>query len=226
MTQGRTAPPLSPVLIAGLLAPAPPPFLLQPFLDLALAALRRRHPDLFARFAALAPARFLIEATDFPARFLLDLGPRVRLTALAADAAPGATGARIAGPVPVLVALLEGRLDGDALFFSRALSVAGDTEAVVALRNLLDGVEIRLAEDLLSGAGPLRPPAALALRTGRGLYARAAGAVAGLRDAALGPLERRGAAQAAELEVLAARLAGVERKTDRRGARSRPGGAP
>jgi predicted lipid carrier protein YhbT len=37
--------------------------------------------------------------------------------------------------------LLEGKLDGDALFFSRDLVVDGDTEAVVMLRNIIDGAE-------------------------------------------------------------------------------------
>lgn len=225
MTQGRPAAPLSPMRIAGLVLPAPPPFLAQPLIDLALAALRRRHPDLFRRFAALAPARFLIEATDFPVRLLLQVGPSVRLTVLAADAQSGATAARIAGPVPVLVALLEGRLDGDALFFSRALSVAGETEAVVALRNLLDGADIRLAEDMLDGLGPLRPAAALAWRAGHRLYGRAAAAVEGLGAAARAPLDRRLAAQAAEIDALAARLAAVERKVRRRGARPGAGAA-
>ncbi|MHA1569415.1 MAG: ubiquinone anaerobic biosynthesis accessory factor UbiT, partial [Alphaproteobacteria bacterium] len=216
MTQGRRTAPLSPTLIAGLALPPPPPPLLQPILDLSLARLRRRHPGLFARFAELDPARFLIEPTDFPVRFLLTLGPSSRLTALAADADPEDIAARIAGPALTLVALLEGRLDGDALFFSRALSVAGETEAVVALRNLLDGTEICLADDLLSGFGPLRPPAALAWRVGRGIFDRAARDLDILRDAVVGPLERRCAAQAVEIEALTARLADVERKTGRR----------
>jgi len=41
-----------------------------------------------------------------------------------------------------MIELLEGRADGDALFFSRTLTVEGDMEAVVALRNAIDGSEI------------------------------------------------------------------------------------
>jgi len=58
----------------------------------------------------------------------------------------------------MLIDLLEGRLDGDALFFSRELTVEGDTEAVLLLRNAVDSDEVDLFEDLLSVLGPLAGP--------------------------------------------------------------------
>ena len=43
--------------------------------------------------------------------------------------------------------MVDGQLDGDALFFTRKLVVEGDTEAVVCLRNAIDDVEGSIAED-------------------------------------------------------------------------------
>ncbi len=54
-----------------------------------------------------------------------------------------------------LLALLEGKCDGDALFFSRALTVGGDTEALLILRNALDNEQIILREVACSLFGPL-----------------------------------------------------------------------
>ncbi len=50
--------------------------------------------------------------------------------------------ARIAAPLVVLLGMIDGTYDGDALFFSRDLSIEGDTEAVLALRNALENAEL------------------------------------------------------------------------------------
>src|SRR5690606_37921138 len=65
---------------------------------------------------------------------------------------------------PTLLQLLEGRIDGDALLFSRDLAVEGDMEVVVALRNALDGAGIDLVADLASLFGPFAAPAESAAR--------------------------------------------------------------
>lgn len=63
-----------------------------------------------------------------------------------------------------LIDLVEGRVDGDALFFSRKLHISGDTEAVVALRNIVDGAEIDLVSDFASAFGMFSGPAEQILR--------------------------------------------------------------
>lgn len=62
--------------------------------------------------------------------------------------------ARIAGTFLTLLEMVDGRADGDALFFSRDLMVEGDTEAVVVLRNALDDLDGSIADDLAAFAGP------------------------------------------------------------------------
>ncbi len=71
--------------------------------------------------------------------------------------AAAAADAVVEGPLFLLLALLEGRCDADALFFSRSLTVIGDMEAMLALRNALDGCEVDLPRDLGASAGPLSP---------------------------------------------------------------------
>ncbi|NIR58454.1 MAG: sterol-binding protein, partial [Gammaproteobacteria bacterium] len=46
--------------------------------------------------------------------------------------------ATIAGPMSAFLGMMHGEIDGDALFFSRDISVDGDTSAVLALRNAID----------------------------------------------------------------------------------------
>ena len=167
-------PPLSPVLLAGLMARPLPPQLLQPVLDAVFAALTRRHPGLFERLSGLNAPVFLIDPIDLPLVFVLDANPHhPRLTA--ARESDGRATATIRGPLLKLIDLLEGRVDGDALFFSRALSIQGDTEAVVALRNAVDDADIDLRGDLLASLGPLGGPLRHALGLGGSLYARLSG---------------------------------------------------
>lgn len=216
MTTPRTVPaPFSPVLIAGLALRPLPTAALQPAVDLAFGLLRRRHPRLFERLGAQAGIRFLIEPVDLPLRFLLVADPaapalRVLGSGVATDAA-----ATIRGPLAVLIDLLEGRLDGDALFFARELVIEGDTEAVVALRNAVDGAGIDLINDLLAPLGPLAAPAARLVRAARRVMATAAADVERLRAAAIQPALTRADRDAARIKTLETRLTELERRVTR-----------
>ena len=65
---------------------------------------------------------------------------------------------RIAGNLLTLLSLAEGRIDGDAEFFSRGLRIEGDMEAALALRNAMEDCRLDLPADLGSAAGPLSRP--------------------------------------------------------------------
>jgi predicted lipid carrier protein YhbT len=207
----RLTPPFSPVLLAGLAARPLPPVALQPALALAVRVLKRRHPGLFDRLKGVGAPSFLIDPIDLPFVFLLETDPeRPRLVALSeAAGAVQAASATIRGPLMMLIELAEGRLDGDALFFSRDLAVEGDTEAVVALRNAIDDAEIDLTADLASMFGPLAGPARLAINGVAALASRAARDLDILRDAVIAPAVRRADAQAAELREIERRMAGA-----------------
>lgn len=131
-----------------------------PALDLAIRRLAEgtvdRHPSLFARLGTHAATTFLIDPVDLPFALLL-LPTRIgRRVELARRDRPAAWNARIAGPLAALIGLVHGAYDGDALFFSRDLTIEGDTEAVLALRNAIDDAEIDLSEEVLAMLGVLR----------------------------------------------------------------------
>lgn len=211
---GRQAPPLSPLLVIGLaLRPVPGPAL-QVAASLAMAAMLRSHRSVFERLADIANPVFLIDPVDLPVSLLLDAGlPAPRLTVLReGDAPPVAPAAAIRGSLPALIELLEGRTDGDALFFSRSLAVEGDMAAVVALRNAVDGADIDLIGDLLRHLGPLGAPARRLVAGATALYRRAEADLELLRSALLAPMHRRADFQDARIDELGDTITGVSKR--------------
>ncbi len=135
--------------------------LLQPILTLIGTQVARAQPDVFARLGPHALKSFVIDPTDLP--FVLVLEPRPDIPSLSAWRRGDVPfcHARIAGSFLNLFDLIDGSLDGDALFFSRKLRVTGDTEAIVALRNALDDVDGGVVESITKAFGPLAPIAAI-----------------------------------------------------------------
>ena len=135
--------------------------LLQPVLSLIGSQVAKHQPDVFLRLGPHAQKSFIIDPTDLP--FVLLLKPRPEAPSLGAwrrgEAPHGHS--RIAGTFLNLFDLIDGSLDGDALFFSRKLRVTGDTEAVVALRNALDDVDGGVVESITRAFGPLAPIATM-----------------------------------------------------------------
>jgi predicted lipid carrier protein YhbT len=144
------------------LAPVPLA-LIQPILTRIATHVAQSRPELFNRLGPHAGKRFLIDPIDLP--FVMVLTPERDLPLMTAhrryerpehDAA-------IAGTFFNLLNMIDGSLDGDALFFSRDLQVSGDTEAVVALRNALDDFEGSALDSVVGSFGLLSGPAAMAL---------------------------------------------------------------
>ena len=146
--------------------------LLQPILSLIGTQVARNEPDIFLRLGPHAQKTFVIDPSDLP--FVLVLRPRPdapELSAFRRAETPRAD-ACIAGTFLNLFRLIDGSLDGDALFFSRELRVSGDTEAVVALRNALDDIDGGLVQAVTGSFGPLSPLAALTVSHFRSLGGR------------------------------------------------------
>ncbi len=148
----------NPVGETGLVPPLPL-FVLRPVLSRLIQMLTRRHPGLFDRLGSYGNSSYLIDPVDLP--FALLLSPDVQNPTLT----PHDRGnlppydAAIHGSIAGFVALVNGKEDGDALFFSRDLRIEGDTEAVLALRNAVDDMEIDLVEEIGEMLGPLAMPA-------------------------------------------------------------------
>ncbi|MFK4822024.1 SCP2 domain-containing protein [Ochrobactrum quorumnocens] len=129
-----------------------PPFLLNPLISRVFFQVIRAHPGLFERLGEHVNKRFGFGPSDLPFAFLVEPGaPRISVLRSSTEFV---TDAAIEGPLVMLLALLEGKLDGDALFFSRDITVTGDMEAMLALRNALDDCNVDLPADLGKGAGP------------------------------------------------------------------------
>ncbi|MHA1152373.1 MAG: ubiquinone anaerobic biosynthesis accessory factor UbiT [Alphaproteobacteria bacterium] len=220
---GRPAP-LTPALLAGLAARPLPPAALQPLLTLAMAAVARRHGEVFARLDELGDCVFLVDPVDLPLDFLLrPTAKPPSLTAVRSGSSSGGAGgfaptATIRGSLLSLIDLLEGRVDGDALFFSRELSVEGNTEAILTLRNAIDGAGIDLIDIAASALGPAAGIARRLLGPAETLIRRMTRDLEALQETLLSPLTRRCDAQAAELVELRARLDELQRRMRRGGA--------
>ena len=142
-----------PLRLAALPLPLPP-------LSLFLGAVTRRmvksHPEMTRRLGDYGGHRFLIDPVDLP--WLLLLHPEASAMTAHRRARPPVHDARIAGTLSAFLAMMHGAEDGDALFFSRDLTVEGDTAAVLALRNAIDDAELDLSEELAALSGPLAAP--------------------------------------------------------------------
>jgi len=159
-----TAGHFSPILLIGLALRPLPLAPLQAMLALVTRAMTRRHPQVFARLQSLGGAVIAIDASDLPCLFEFRPnapGDKLRLVPRDQNIAAIAT---IRGPLAALLALLQGRCDGDALFFSRTLTIEGDTASVLTLRNAIDSAEIDLPADIAAAFGRGGPVIARLLR--------------------------------------------------------------
>ncbi|MGD0025298.1 MAG: SCP2 sterol-binding domain-containing protein [Xanthobacteraceae bacterium] len=154
--------------IPGWLLAGVPLALLQPLLAHIATHVARSRPEMFARLGPHTDKLFLIDPIDLP--FVLLLRPTAARPYLKASRRYERPrhDAAIAGTFLDLLGMMDGSLDGDALFFSRDLRVSGDTEAVVALRNALDDVEGSAFDSIVSAFGPLSAPLQIVISTLRG----------------------------------------------------------
>lgn len=134
------------------LAPVPLP-VVNFFLNRLVKAIGQNRPEIFSRLEGHHHKWFLIDATNLPFVFYLRPDPYCpELKSCRRRCTPHAD-SRISGSFLTLLGMIDGRYDGDALFFTRDLCVQGDTEAVVCLRNALDDVDGSIADDVASFFG-------------------------------------------------------------------------
>jgi predicted lipid carrier protein YhbT len=127
---------------------------LGPLLTLSLRSLARRRPGLFERLGEHSSAHYLIDPTDLPFAFGVVPDGTASVVRVFSKSSNSPSDVTIRGPLLMLLGILDGTLDGDALFFHRTVSVSGRTEAVVALRNAIEDAELR-PSDLLGLRGTL-----------------------------------------------------------------------
>ena len=136
-----------------LLAPLPL-FPLQPVLGHIVRRVSRTRPELYARLGPHGGKTFLIDPLELPFALLLRPDPAAPLLRAVRRHAADTWDARIAGDFLSLLDVIDGRVDPDALFFTRDLTIEGDTEAAVCLHRAIDDLDGSLAEDVAAIFGP------------------------------------------------------------------------
>jgi predicted lipid carrier protein YhbT len=132
-------------------------------LERLLAGIIKRHPSLIGRLEEMGRGRIAIDPSDLPLVIVLEAGGGTMTLRLAREISMQDVHAVIRGPLLALVGLVDGTYDGDALFFSRDLSITGDIERVLALRNAVDNADVDLLRELMASAGDFTMPFACAL---------------------------------------------------------------
>ncbi len=219
MLDFRSPPPLSGALVAGLPLRLLPTPTLAWFLQRSVDAFCRLHPGVPERLADYAGRHLLLDPSDLPVAFILTLtnGPP-RIAAVGQDRqSHEAPDASVRGALADLTALLEGEVDGDALFFSRHLQITGDMELVLALRNALDDARVDLRQIIGETFGHAAPLARAALDAALGGYTRLDRDVSLLGRAVTAATHERLERQSSEIGKLRAEIR--ELRTQRR----RPG---
>ncbi len=201
----------SPLLMAGLLLRPLPKAPLNRLLRHMAGHIQKNHPAILERLTPLAGTEFLICPTDLPHDMRMIIGTGQVDCRIEGDIKTPAD-VTISGPFLSLMDMMDGRIDGDALFFSRSLSVEGDTEALLTLRNAMDSEDIDLRQEILTSLGPLKTPAAALLNiTGR-LYHGLSRDMSHIRRAATASLARRCDSLVQENQELARKTAELEKK--------------
>lgn len=211
-----TTPPFSPILVGGLLLKAVPPDVVQPVADHLAKRLMDQHPDVFERLSPLGPRTFLIDVVDLPWKFHLTVAYGNGEVIVLKNDDPTTVDATIRAPLKVLFGLLDGSIDGDAMFFTRDMSFEGDTEAVVALRNALDGADIDFVSDISSTFGPLSGSAEQFIQYLLSWFNRVDQDLATVKNSMMDPAARRADAQARRIEELETRCAKMEKALRRK----------
>jgi O2-independent ubiquinone biosynthesis accessory factor UbiT len=134
-----------------------PLFPMEALIGAILPRIVARHPRIIDRLTDKAQRRFAIAPTDLSIVFLLQPDPGAPRITVLRDLAGCQWDALIAGPLLSLLDLARGKLDGDALLFSREIRIEGDIEAILALRNALDAEGVDLLAEGAELCGPLAP---------------------------------------------------------------------
>ena len=135
-----------------LLRPAPALFY-RPALNRIVKRIIRLHPRIFERLGDNSRKTILINPTNLPVVFLVKPEPQNPSVRAYKNTKHLHFDASISGSLLTLLRMVDGRLDGDAVFFTRDLMIDGDTEAIVSLRNALDDVDGSIADDIAACFG-------------------------------------------------------------------------
>lgn len=129
---------------------------LQSLSTVAMHIILDGNPGIIERLGEHATKRFVLDPVDCPFVYVLEPHPDRPTVTMRRGFEENACDARIAAPLIVLLGLLDGSYDGDALFFSRDIVVEGDIAAILALRNAIENADLDVGR--LLGLSPMLAP--------------------------------------------------------------------
>lgn len=137
------------LLLGQLLNPVISRSILQIGIDKLTNLFVKQHPRVISKMAKFTPCRMVLIPIDMPFCFFVEFTPDdLNINIIDNNAFSGDNLTCIKSSLELFVKMLEGNLDGDALFFSRKLSIEGDTTSIVALRNILEAESINIKDDI------------------------------------------------------------------------------
>ncbi len=139
------------------------PFICKPILQTGINKLTKlflqQHPKVITKMAEFSPARLVLVPADMPFCFFVEFTKdSLQINIIDSNAYSGSNLTIVTASLEVFIKMLEGDLDGDALFFSRQLMVEGDTTIVVALRNILEAESVNIKKDVNETLGVFAAP--------------------------------------------------------------------
>ncbi len=123
------------------------------FLTRSLRDLARRKPQLFERLGDHRQTSFFIDPNDLGYAFVIVPDGTAAEVKMVSKKASEACDVIVRGPLLSLLGLLDGTFDGDALFFSRSISISGKVDALLALRNAIEDADLKPSDFIGLGAG-------------------------------------------------------------------------
>jgi predicted lipid carrier protein YhbT len=141
----------SATLLLGMLAKNIPLKVWQPFLQKSIDVMNKKYPRVFHKVKDEQTGNsfdFVIDAIDLPFLFYMKPSPEAPILMAFRRGEDVSSSAVIKGELVNLLKMFEGKVDGDAAFFSKTLVIQGSTVAVLALRNAIDSEDMNIIEDL------------------------------------------------------------------------------
>jgi predicted lipid carrier protein YhbT len=144
----------------------------------SLRDLARRKPHLFERLGEHRRTPFFIDPTDLTYAFVMLPDAENAEVKMVGKKDCGIGEVTVRGPLLSLLGLLDGTFDGDALFFSRSISISGRVDALLALRNAIEDADLK-PSDFIGLGGSIGSVADSLLSNAVSFARRLAGAPSG-----------------------------------------------
>lgn len=218
----QSHPPFGPTLFLGFALRTAPLSLIQRLTQKIAKNMQTKHPSFVERLSDLEEPSWLINPIDLPFAFYMQaIDGQIIITAHEKKGERPEAMATIHASFENLIKMMNGDLDGDALFFTRDLEIEGSTEAVVALRNAIDAAGVDMGDEILQIFGPLAKPVKHAGHLAENIYKKAAQDMNTVQNAINGNLKTQLEQQANTISELNQEITNLKASLTKAGVRQK-----